>query len=233
MCVWAAKKVGRPVKWTADRTEAFLADAHGRDHVTDAELALDAERQDPGAAGQDQGQPRRLPLDLRLLGADLSLRAAAVGPVRHPGDLLRGRRRLHQHRAGRRLSRRRPAGGDLRGRAPGRGGGARARPGPGRVPPQELHQDLPAPDAGHHDLRRRRLRRLRSTRRWSMADYKGFGARKARERPQGQAARHRLLRLHRGLRHRAVARRSARSAPASACGNRPRCGSIPPARWRC
>ena len=39
---WAAKKVGRPVKWTADRSEAFLSDAHGRDHVTRAELALDA-----------------------------------------------------------------------------------------------------------------------------------------------------------------------------------------------
>ena len=41
VCVWAAKKVGRPVKWTADRTEAFLSDAHGRDHVTHAELAVD------------------------------------------------------------------------------------------------------------------------------------------------------------------------------------------------
>ncbi len=41
VCVWASKKVGRPVKWTADRTEAFLADAHGRDHITHAELALD------------------------------------------------------------------------------------------------------------------------------------------------------------------------------------------------
>jgi len=41
VCVWAAKKIGRPVKWTADRSEAFLADAHGRDHVTHAELALD------------------------------------------------------------------------------------------------------------------------------------------------------------------------------------------------
>ena len=42
VCVWAAKKVGRPVKWTSDRTEAFLSDAHGRDHVTHAEMALDA-----------------------------------------------------------------------------------------------------------------------------------------------------------------------------------------------
>ncbi len=41
VCVWAAKKVGRPVKWTSDRTEAFLSDAHGRDHVTRAEMALD------------------------------------------------------------------------------------------------------------------------------------------------------------------------------------------------
>ena len=39
---WAAKKVGLPVKWTADRSEAFLSDAHGRDHVTHAELAMDA-----------------------------------------------------------------------------------------------------------------------------------------------------------------------------------------------
>src|SRR5690348_10617099 len=42
VCIWAAKKVGRPVKWTADRSESFLTDAHGRDHVTKAALALDA-----------------------------------------------------------------------------------------------------------------------------------------------------------------------------------------------
>lgn len=39
--VWASKRIARPIKWTAERTEAFLADAHGRDHVTKAELALD------------------------------------------------------------------------------------------------------------------------------------------------------------------------------------------------
>lgn len=38
---WAAKKTGRPVKWTAERSESFLSDTHGRDHVTHAELALD------------------------------------------------------------------------------------------------------------------------------------------------------------------------------------------------
>ena len=38
--IWAAAKVRRPVKWRAERSESFLADAHGRDHVTHAELAL-------------------------------------------------------------------------------------------------------------------------------------------------------------------------------------------------
>ncbi|MGQ0662751.1 MAG: xanthine dehydrogenase family protein molybdopterin-binding subunit [Pseudomonadota bacterium] len=38
---WAAGKLGRPVKWTADRSESFMSDAHGRDHVTHAELGLD------------------------------------------------------------------------------------------------------------------------------------------------------------------------------------------------
>jgi carbon-monoxide dehydrogenase large subunit len=41
--VWASKRVGRPIKWTAERSESFLADAHGRDHVTTAELATDAQ----------------------------------------------------------------------------------------------------------------------------------------------------------------------------------------------
>ena len=39
--VWAAKRVGRPIKWAAERSESFLSDAHGRDHVTHAELAMD------------------------------------------------------------------------------------------------------------------------------------------------------------------------------------------------
>jgi aerobic carbon-monoxide dehydrogenase large subunit len=39
--VFASKQIGRPIKWTCDRSEAFLSDAHGRDHVTKAELALD------------------------------------------------------------------------------------------------------------------------------------------------------------------------------------------------
>ncbi len=37
---WASGKLGRPVKWTAQRSESFMSDAHGRDHVSHAELAL-------------------------------------------------------------------------------------------------------------------------------------------------------------------------------------------------
>src|SRR5262245_43312682 len=40
-CLWASKHTGVPVKWVADRTESFLCDAHGRDHVTEVQLAFD------------------------------------------------------------------------------------------------------------------------------------------------------------------------------------------------
>jgi carbon-monoxide dehydrogenase large subunit len=40
-CTFAAKAIGRPVKWTSSRSEAFMSDAHGRDHVTKIELAMD------------------------------------------------------------------------------------------------------------------------------------------------------------------------------------------------
>lgn len=43
LALWAAKQTDRPVKWVADRSEAFLCDEQARDNVTDAELALDAD----------------------------------------------------------------------------------------------------------------------------------------------------------------------------------------------
>ncbi len=43
VCLWASKRTGVPVKWVADRTESFLTDAHGRDHVTEVKLAFDAD----------------------------------------------------------------------------------------------------------------------------------------------------------------------------------------------
>jgi aerobic carbon-monoxide dehydrogenase large subunit len=38
---WATKRLGRPVKWTAERRESFMTDAHGRDHATEVEMAVD------------------------------------------------------------------------------------------------------------------------------------------------------------------------------------------------
>jgi carbon-monoxide dehydrogenase large subunit len=43
LVVWASRRVGRPVKWTCERQEAFLTDYQGRDLVVEAELALDAQ----------------------------------------------------------------------------------------------------------------------------------------------------------------------------------------------
>src|ERR687889_2468091 len=63
----AAKLLGRPVKWTDERTGSFLSDQHGRDHEVAAELALDAEGRF---------------LALRLTSfANLGAYIAAVGPL--------------------------------------------------------------------------------------------------------------------------------------------------------
>ena len=63
----AAKRLGRPVKWTGDRTEHFLVDAHGRDNVTEAEMALD-----------ENG--RFLGMRVRMI-ANLGAYAHQVGPL--------------------------------------------------------------------------------------------------------------------------------------------------------
>ncbi|KAB0682580.1 xanthine dehydrogenase family protein molybdopterin-binding subunit [Aureimonas leprariae] len=79
VCLWASKKTGVPVKWTSDRTEAFLTDAHGRDHVTEVELALDADNKFLG-----------LKVDtVANLGAYMSLFSSAT-PTYLYGTLLSG-----------------------------------------------------------------------------------------------------------------------------------------------
>jgi aerobic carbon-monoxide dehydrogenase large subunit len=79
VCAWAAKKIDRPVKWTAERTESFLADAHGRDHVSHAELALDARGKIVGLRAHT----------IANLGAYLSTFASSV-PTYLYGILLSG-----------------------------------------------------------------------------------------------------------------------------------------------
>ena len=138
---WAAGKLRRPVKWTAERSESFMSDAHGRDHVTHVELALDARGEVPRAQGLDDRQYGRLSVDLRPLHPDLSLRDPARRHLYDPGDLCRDQGGVHPHRAGRRLSRRRPAGGDLPARAHRRPRGRRARDRPGRIAPPQFHPE--------------------------------------------------------------------------------------------
>ena len=113
VCLWASKKTGVPVKWVADRTESFLTDAHGRDHRHRGRNGLRQGQQDHRPEGRHHRQSRRLHVAVLVVRADLSLRDAAVGPVQHPGDPRQCAHGLHQHRAGRCLSRGRAAGSDL------------------------------------------------------------------------------------------------------------------------
>jgi len=76
---WASRKLNKPVKWTAERSESFLADAHGRDHVTHAELALDAQGKFLGLRVKTTAN----------LGAYLSTFASSV-PTYLYGTLLAG-----------------------------------------------------------------------------------------------------------------------------------------------
>jgi carbon-monoxide dehydrogenase large subunit len=80
--VFASKKIGRPVKWTAERSESFLSDAHGRDHVTTASLALDAKGQFLGLRVQTTAN----------LGAYLSTFSSCVPTILY-GTLLAGQYR--------------------------------------------------------------------------------------------------------------------------------------------
>ncbi len=79
VALWASKQVGRPVTWTAERGESFLSDAHGRDHVTHAELALDADGKFTGLRVATTAN----------MGAYLSTFASAI-PTYLYGTLLAG-----------------------------------------------------------------------------------------------------------------------------------------------
>ncbi|HET7787339.1 MAG TPA: molybdopterin cofactor-binding domain-containing protein [Myxococcales bacterium] len=76
---WATRALSRPVKWTADRRESFLTDAHGRDHYTDAEMALSQDGRILGFRVKTNAN----------MGAYLSLFAPAI-PTYLYGTLLAG-----------------------------------------------------------------------------------------------------------------------------------------------
>ena len=76
---WSSKRVGRPVKWTAERSESFVTDAHGRDHATKAEMGFDGD-----------GKMVALRVDTHAnMGAYLSTFAPCI-PTYLYGTLLQG-----------------------------------------------------------------------------------------------------------------------------------------------
>src|SRR5215470_9639526 len=79
VCSWATRQIKRPIRWTSTRREAFQTDAHGRDHVTDAELALSRDGKILGLRVKTVAN----------LGAYLSTFAPAV-PTYLYGTLLNG-----------------------------------------------------------------------------------------------------------------------------------------------
>jgi carbon-monoxide dehydrogenase large subunit len=79
LVTWCSKQIERPVKWTSERSEAFITDAHGRDHVTHAEMGFDKD-----------GNVTALRIKtFANLGAYLSTFAPAVPTYLH-GTLLQG-----------------------------------------------------------------------------------------------------------------------------------------------
>ena len=79
LVTWASNKIGRPIKWTSERSEAFLTDAHGRDHVTHAEMGFDSSGNIVGLRIKTYAN----------VGAYLSTFAPAVPTYLH-GTLLQG-----------------------------------------------------------------------------------------------------------------------------------------------
>jgi carbon-monoxide dehydrogenase large subunit len=80
---WLARTLERPVKWTAERRESFMTDSHGRDHITDAEMAFDANGRIVGLRVNT----------IANLGAHLTLFAPAI-PTYLYGTLLSGQYRI-------------------------------------------------------------------------------------------------------------------------------------------
>ena len=79
MVVWASKQLNRPVKWTAERSESFLTDAHGRDHKTHVQMGFDKDGKVVALKSKTFAN----------LGAYLSTFAPAVPTYLH-GTLMQG-----------------------------------------------------------------------------------------------------------------------------------------------
>ena len=185
---YAARKLGRPVKWTSDRAKPSCATPRA------ATTSPPASSRPTRTASSSRCAPATSPTWARIcptfapVHPDLRWHQRAGQRVRVPGGLCECDRRVHQHRAGGRLSRRRPSGEQLPGRAAGRR--RRARP--------EHRSDRAAPP--QHGSARRRCRTRRRWARpttaaisarcwrpgWRGSDWAGFAARRAEAAARGK-----------------------------------------------
>ena len=162
LVLWASKRIGRPVKWTCERSEAFLSDYQGRDLVAKVELAVDAKGK-----------------FLAIRGSHLSNiggYAASIVPLRkglthlhqrlsHPGRALSGVRGAQQYHVHDPLSQRRPPRGGLPDGAAVRSRRRQDRHRPHRHPPPQpdLAEGAAVSHRARHQIRQRRIR----SRRWT------------------------------------------------------------------
>ncbi len=219
-----ARRIGRPVRWIEDRHEHLMCSCHSRDQIHEVEIGFDND-------GRILGVSRPVHRRLRRVESDrhrrrLQHRGPSAGPLQGRQFRGRGADRLHQQGAERALSRRRPAGGELRHGARDGSHRRRARPGAGRgAAPEHDSLPTPMPYAIGHPLPRRRADRLRQ-RRLIPPGWRRRWTRSAASRHSGGASARR-------------ARRAAISASASAATSREpasgrsrarRCGSSRPAR---
>ena len=158
LVLWASRKIGRPVKFTATRSEAFLSDYQGRDLVTKVELALDAKHRFIAMRATNISNVGARCVSLSPLSKGSGL---IPGSYAIPATTLARRGRVHQHHADQCLSQLRPAGSHFRHRAAGRYCRRAARRGSHRAAPQESRsaQSHAIPEFSRHALRQRPLRR--------------------------------------------------------------------------
>ena len=132
-----AKIAKRPVHWMASRSEVVPQRRPCARHRDRSGACARRQRPIPGAAGAPLRQSRRLCRLGRRQPPDAQFRALLPQHVRHPRDRHRREVPLHQHRADLALSRRRPAGGELRARARDRRGRAHHRHRPRQAAQEE------------------------------------------------------------------------------------------------
>ena len=130
---YAARRLGRPVKWVSDRSEAFVADTQGRDNVTLGEVAMDAGGKFLALRTRNVSNMGAYLSNFAPFIPDLRRHQRAGQHLRLPGGVCQRAGRVHAHRAGRCVSWRRTAGGELSGGTPGGRRRARSEDRPRRI----------------------------------------------------------------------------------------------------